>query len=139
MKRLYILRLKFKYFFKRILIFKKNKRMSKVKIGKTYKVKQTPNGKTGSNGTGTRQGESTEVSVIRSVHNGKGIMYLCKMTKVSDSMRRNGYITGNNYNYYDYELEIGPYNKETILEEIEEVNKKKSELDNEAIRTSVKD
>lgn len=133
MKRLYILRLRFKYFFERILIFKKKKRMSKVIIGKTYKVKETPQGKAHSNGPGTRVGDgSIKVTITRKLSgDGHGQMYQGTLQNVSEVLLSKGYAVGGTYNFYEHELEVGPYNKETILEEIEEVNKKKVELDNE--------
>jgi hypothetical protein len=104
--------------------------MGKAVVGKTYKVKQTPTGKMSSNGPGTRRGDDViGITVTRESHNGS--MLQGRLDKVSNEMFQMGYVPGNVYNYYEYELEFGPYNKEVILTEIEEVNKKKSELDKE--------
>jgi hypothetical protein len=105
-------------------------------IGKEYKVKQTPNGKVSSNGPGTRPGDDTDVKVkiVRKLNqNGHGQMYQAKLVycPVGSVLYNQGYNQGNTYNFYDYELVLGPYNKEAIEEQITEINEKKAELDTE--------
>ena len=107
-----------------------------VEIGKEYKVKQTPKGKVCGNGPGTRPGDDTDVKVkiVRKLNsNGHGQMYQARLVHcpVGSVLYNQGYNQGSNYNFYDYELVLGPYNKEVIEKEIAEINEEKAKLDTE--------
>lgn len=104
-------------------------------IGRTYKVKNTPTGKQSTNGPGTKPGDGVcKVKITRkksAQKNQNGQMYQGVITECDATISQMGYYVGNQYNFYEYELEVGPYNKEAIQKQIDSVNEKKSELDKE--------
>jgi predicted nucleic acid-binding Zn-ribbon protein len=60
-------------------------------------------------------------------------MYQAKLVycPVGSVLYNQGYNQGNTYNFYDYELVLGPYSKEAIEKEIAEINEEKAKLDTE--------
>lgn len=102
-------------------------------IGKTYKVKTTPQGKVSSNGPGTRPADGEcKLKITRKLNsNNNGQMYQGIVIECDPTVRALGYNVGHQYNIYDYELVLGPYNKEAIEKEIADINEKKTKLDSE--------